>query len=188
MDKFDQKIFDFLIQEENFEFAYEIYELFPEVRDKLIEDFWKSVKHRLQKLVNDTIWEVKFWESNFSAWWKLGLFLNSGTEDIRVIYEKLQEKPYYGLWLDMETDELDRSKIIDYMSSVEILQHRGGYDGKYWFGREEIGDDFQSYRTLKKILPKNREVTVNEYSQLLYEFAVELSDEVQKMSEFIKDS
>lgn len=184
MDKFDKELYDFLIQEKHFEYVYDLYELFPDVRDKLIEEFWRSVEDRLQELTEHTIWGVKFWEGSFSSYWKFGLYVkNSDTEDIRIIYEKLHEQPYYGLWLNMKSEELDRKRIINFVRNIEDLQQRGGYDGKYWIGKVETDDNFHNIRSLKKILPNSRKEVVKEYSQLLYDFAEELSEEVLKMSE-----
>ncbi len=53
MRKYEHEMVNFLAQPQNVEFAFEIYSLFKDVRDKLITDFWKSLCETLQKRLSD---------------------------------------------------------------------------------------------------------------------------------------
>lgn len=182
MDKFEKEIFEYLIKEENFSSAYEIYQFFPAVKEQLIEDFWKSVKESLESMVEDTNWEIEIYNDVFDTYSKMGMHLGKDlNKDIRIIFEKLHGDVYYGLWINHNSAKLNTNKIFEYAADIEKLKGIEAPSNKYWLGLIKLNENFQNLHTLKKILPKGKENLVNEYSNMLFQFAEELKENIKEM-------
>src|SRR5271157_1987630 len=57
MRKHEKAMVNFLAQPENLGFAFEIYDLFSDVMDKLIIDFWKDLRDILRKRLSEEGYE-----------------------------------------------------------------------------------------------------------------------------------
>jgi len=184
MDKFEEEIFDYLTEEDNFRPAYEIHQFFPEVKKKLITDFWNLVSKSLKIKTNDTNWEVEIYDNIFDRYSKMGLHLdNQYNKDLRVIFERLHGNVYYGLWINKKSTDLNVPKINDYANTIEGLKEIESPNNAYWLGSAYLDQDFQNLHTLESILPDKREILVDEYSNLLFEFAEDFEEEIREMAE-----
>ena len=180
MSTYDDEMFKYLTKKENFISAYEIYQLFPEVKKTLVEKFWPSVKGSLLRLTEGTDWKIEMSEDIFETYSGIDLYCN---DNIWVRIEKLYARPYYGLQFDEENKMLDHSRIRNYASNV-VSMKVSNY--KWWLCLEDTGYDFNNIETLKRILPENREDTAQELAKMLFDFGEELKEDILKMSKMTK--
>ena len=180
MSIYEEEMFKYITKVENFEVAFEISELFPDVTKKVIAQFWGQVKNKLIESTNNTHWVVSLDDDVFSTWSSLNLTREKWKESFYVMYEKLHENVYYGLWINYEHNDLDMNRIVRHVENIESL-----YDmkkSKYWLGYTHIGEDFNSINTLKKILPSRNNDLADELAKLLFDFAEEIKPEVDVMN------
>lgn len=188
MDAYEKEIFNYFTKKENFISAYEIYQLFPEVRNELIGLFWHSVKSVLIEMTKDSDWSVVMDDNIFAAYSKLGLHLISDENaNVRVIYEQLHGKTYYGVWLNIENEALDSERINAYAEKVSAIQSMKRPRSGYWLGWDYIGQDFNNLETLKRLLPENSEEFTTELANMLFEFGKEIRDDIAEMSKMTKN-
>jgi hypothetical protein len=181
MSTYQDEIFNYLTKKDNFFSAYEIYQAFPEVKKTLIEQYWQNVKDELIELTKNTNWKVELSENVFETYSKLRIWLNGPNEGFGIVIEKLHGESYHGLWIDVNNKQLDRARIDEYTSKIEVI--KGMKKNNYWLGWTYSGVNFDSIETLKKILPDNRMEFAHEFATMLYKLAEELNNDVLKMSE-----
>jgi len=68
MSTYQDEIFNYLTKKDNFFSAYEIFQVFPEVKNKLIEQFWIAVKDELEELSKKNDWEIEISENVFDTY------------------------------------------------------------------------------------------------------------------------
>ena len=180
MSIYEDEMFKYMTKKENFEVAFEISELFPQVKNKLIEEFWKKVNSNLIKMTDSLDWKIDLDEEIFSTYSSLYVGRDKWKESFYTCYEKLHEGVYYGLWFDCDDSTLDANKIRKYSERIECLQETK--KSKHWLGYRLIGENFNSIKTLKKILPDSREDFSNELADFLYRFTEEIKPDIEKMN------
>ena len=182
MSIYEEEMFKYITKPENFEVAFEINELFSQVKNKIIEQFWQQVESRLLELTKETDWQVSLDDDVFSTWSSLNLTRDEWKECFYVNYEKLHESVSHGLWVDYDDKDLDMKKIAKHSETIECLQDMK-HNNKYWLGWKHIGEDFNSISTLKKILPDRSQDFEDELAKLLFDLAEEIKPEVDVMNE-----
>lgn len=184
MDTYEREIFNYLTKKENFSSAFEIYQQFPKVKNELIRQFWEMVKKLLDEKANDNNWQVKFFNDISEKYSKLGLCLRSDNhENIRVIFEDLLGRTYYGVWINAENNALDKIQIKNFAEGVSAIKQMKSSANEYWLGFEYIEPDFNNIESLERILPDVREDLADELAQMLFGLAKEIKEEIEKMSE-----
>jgi hypothetical protein len=177
---YKEELFKFYTAPENFETAYEITQQFPLIKHQLLKDFWYSVQDQLKELVkDDSDWEVKGIKDLSSTYPKVGIFLKNYSE-FHVIYEKLNDHAYYGLWINMTSSSLDVEQIKAQRSSIERLE--GFKSGSWWVGLRYCNDNFGELSGLKRILPESRGLVAEEYAGVLFELAKDLKEDIIRMN------
>lgn len=185
MSVYDDEIFNYLTKKENFYSAYEITQLFPQVRNKLVEEFWKKVTERIANELDKNSkdkWVVELSEDVFETYSSLFLYFS---DSIGVAFEKLHGQPYYGVWIDSDNKKLDREKINKYASGLELLEGMNK-NSDYWLGWSLCGANFNTIETLKRILPENSDEYAEELAKLLFDLAVSMKSHIIKMEKMIK--
>src|SRR5690606_31947660 len=132
--------------------AYEIHQLFPEVKNTLVKEFWSKVKGSLEELVKKTNWKIEMSDNVLETYSSLSLFVD---DNLGVSFEKLHGQTYYGLWIDFNNKKLDRIKINKYAEKIESINWMK--KSNWWLGSTYIGANFDNIETLKRILPDNRD-------------------------------
>ena len=183
MSTYQDEIFNYLTKKENFFSAFEIYQIFPEVKNSLIEQLWSKVKKNLEELIEEKDWEIGISENIFETYSSLSVDVH---DSFGIAFEKLHSQTYYGLWIDVNDKKLDRLKIDEYASNIEAINRmRKSND---WLGWAYTGANFDNIETLKKILPDNRDDYAQELADQLFELTIELEEDILKMSKMTKSS
>ena len=184
MSEFDEKVFDYLTRENNFTPAYEIYQLFPQVKARLIVEFWDLVQKHLKRNTDDSDWVVKADDDYTSTYSKMGVHLEQDpAANIRVIYEKLHGDTYYGVWINCKNESLNIRDWHNYVEKeIEKLDSMSSAN-EYWLGRSSLDDDFNNIQTLKNILPGKRTKLAKVYAKELLDFADLVKDDIYHMLE-----
>ena len=180
MSLYDDEIFKYITTRDNFETAFEIYQEFPKVKNRLIEEFWLQTRKELEQITEDTIWNVSY-SDIFDTYSHLGLKL-SDKPAFKVIYEVLYGQTYFGLWYDRDKGVLNREKINRQLEGIE--EHLSPRKSQWWIGWDYDNSNFSEMETLKKILPKNREGIPKEYAEFILELAENLKPFIEKFSSF----
>ena len=184
MGTYQDEIFEYFTKKENFISAYEIYQQYPEIKNKLLVEFWNLVKINLECVSKDAAWNVELSEDVFYKYSRIDLWTN---ELIYPRYHALSGKLAIGLLIDIEHDNfsnLDRGKIDNYSKSLETLTDIKRYP--WWLGWAQTNHDFDNIETLKRILPELRDDFANELADELYNFGEELKDDIKKMLKMTK--
>ncbi|MEK0337514.1 MAG: hypothetical protein QQN41_08790 [Nitrosopumilus sp.] len=180
MSIYRDEIFNYLTKKDNFFSAYEIHQLFPEVKNTLIEKFWLAVKNSLEELEKGTNWEIEMSENIFETYSSLTILLD---DSFGVAFEKLHGQTYYGLRIDFDNKKLDRPRINENSSKIEGINWMK--KSNWWLGWAYTGANFDNIETLKRILPDNRDNYAKEIADMLFDLAEELQKDVLKMSKMI---
>ena len=185
MNKYEEEVFQFITKEENFETAFEIYQKMPAIKNKLIENFWKSVMNNLTSKIMNTDFKAKISSNVFETYSKCYLFLD-GLGDFRIQYEKLYDKVYLGLWV-WDGSEVERrlskeKDIYNILRSDKILN--GWSQNKWWWAWKYTTYDFNAYETLKKTLLGSPDLDsfAEEVAADLFNLAVEFVDLLRKIT------
>lgn len=180
MSTYQDEIFNYLTKKDNFFSAYEIPQIFPEVKNTLIEKFWRAVKNSLEELTKETNWEIGMSENIFKTYSSLSIGLD---KRFGVAYEELHGQTYYGLWIDFDDKKLDRPKINEYASKIEAINWMK--KSKWYLGWTSTGANFNNIETLKRILPDNRDDYAKELANQLFDLAEKIQKDILKMSNMI---
>ena len=145
MSTYRDEIFNYLTKKDNFFSAYEIYQLFPEVKNTLIKQFWLAVKSSLEELAKETDWKIKISDNIFETYSSLTVWVD---DSFGVRFEKLHGQTYYGLRVDFDNKDFDRTKIDEFALKIEALN--GMKKSNWWLGWTYAGANFDNIETLKK--------------------------------------
>jgi hypothetical protein len=177
MSTYQDEIFNYFTKKDNFFSAYEIYQLFPEIKNTLIEQFWLTVKKSLEVLAKETDWEIEMSDNISETYSKLRIWVD---DNFGVCYEKLHDQTYYGLWINFDNKMLDRLKINAYAADLKAINTMN--KSQWWLGWSYIAANFNNIETLKRILPGNKDDYAQELANQLFQLAKDLQDDILKMS------
>jgi len=174
----DNKLFDLITKEENFEFAFDINERFVSIKKRLLADFWYDFKAKLKIEHSDFIientsdWEFIFFERK----WKIFKFyfnLHSNSMEFGV---GSGNPDYINLF--PQINERFQELLSDYENVIN--------NNELWYFMS-CDDDVTNLQGLKRILPSNRETIIMEYYELfksllvnIQEFITEFEDKINK--------
>lgn len=177
---YKDEIFKYLTSKDNFTSAFEVYQLFPDVRNRLIEQLWLKVKENLVQLTKETAWDVDISDNIFETYSYLGLFQQN--KSLWVLIEQIHKTPYYGLWLE-DNNLLDRDQLNKYVEeNIKNENHLYTIKTKGdWIGWNNMDINYESLETLRKLLPENYEIFAEEIATMIFEFAEELKEDITKM-------
>lgn len=191
-DTYTEEMFDFFTSKENFELVSNIYEQFEDVKTKLLTDFWQQVIEKVELLVKSTDWQIESYEAgvdlNDSALWlhKINHYHQvDATPVIWVSYENLNSRVYAHLQRDSNYINLGNDVLIKHLSEIkQYIKSRG-------IIKEELcyiwtDDDFSQTKSLKKILPYNRELLADSYAKLIVDMANDLEVIMDKLAKTAK--
>jgi hypothetical protein len=183
MSTYQDEILNYLTKKGNFLSAHEIYQTYPEVKKKLIEQFWMHVKENLESLYENQDFKIELSENIFDTYSSLSIY-KSSIPNFAIVFEVLHGETYYGLWINPEDKTLDRIMIDTYCEKIEAL--RSMKKNQWWLGYKSIGANFNSIETLKKILPENRMVYAEELAKMMFDLFVALQNDIKLMSKMFK--
>ena len=180
---FDQKVFDFITKEENFESAFEIHQKMEDRKGQLIIKFWELVAIKMEHRPADK-WKMFNNESE-----EIGIYLDEWMDSTGTIFcvyfFDIFSKLKYGIFIDElnKKRQFDNNKIDEYVYTNIFLSN---YEAEEELIFQETQYDFNDLNTLKQILPHNREKLANELVQTLFDFAEKAIEPIKEMSKMIK--
>jgi len=149
MSHYEEEIYKFITEKDNFEIAAEIHELFPKVRQKIITKFWEDIKVAFHKKDIDNIWEFdielqrkrpiiwvykKGWEASFAI-------------------ENIYQEPWFGIHI--EDTIIDKKKALDIISKNSKIKNLSSMvwdDDPNWLCWEKTSDNYDNISEIKSIL------------------------------------
>ena len=181
MNDYEDKMFQFLTEEENLKGMIIAKNQFPGVREKLIQNFWNQVyKNVKTAILNKQEWEVVL-EGNINLWHsKLYIrekegktrVLDNGFPSFIFCLERLTAgSPYVAFWMNQhESTDYDLAKVHEYLSLKNYQKLM--YDGTgSWFllWREYQNFNLANDESLIQIVPTKMGEKAKEFSDALLE-------------------
>ena len=152
----EDKMYELITKDENFNFAYDLSEHFESIKERLIKEFWDTLVLKFRKeLLDYKVKEDNAYETHLDisskSFTKVSFYVG--------VYESKLE---YGISISHNGTKKKFRELEDIFS--DIFE---GYDPEVhnkvsWFfeyGEEE----FDSLFVLKKLLPENRDELINKY-------------------------
>jgi hypothetical protein len=173
----DNKFFDLITKDENFEFAYDINERFENIRQKLWIDFFDDLRKKLKLEHNDFIIEkTDDWEFvlSYRKWNVFKFYYNFKDDHIKIgiLSNYIKNKKLFS-----EIDMCFREIMPDF--SVEINTE----EFRYFIICDE---DLSTLHGLKRILPENREKIISEYYLKFKRLLEDIQESIIKFEESAK--
>lgn len=178
MNEYEKEMFDFLTKEENMKGLIIAKNQFGTIRSKLLSDFWNLTHQKLvDSFKHESSWEVILQPDITNQFSKLYVSeknmkrsAGNGLPSFIFCWERLtMSYPYYGFWLNRESQEYKFEKIYTYLLDVKRDKFPGFGKPEEWFplwdNDKEI--DFSNDESLLKIIPGKLENTSEEYCSLL---------------------
>lgn len=158
--KFEKEMYNFIVDENNFDLALEISNLLPDIQDKLVEEFWQLVVKRLEELDSYNIW-------NFNL---DGDFVDIRPKDKHLFFYsffELKTRPWMAIWLDEGGDKMLGVKTLEELELMKNLKEAKGNDKLAYLNHHE---NIRNKSFQKSIIPSRREQTVNEMADWIWNF------------------
>jgi hypothetical protein len=184
MKHFNEEVFRYLTKEGNFETAFEICQYFPDIKETLIIDFWKLVETKLKEYDKNSEWQIILSDNILQKESSLDI-KKEKWYGLTIHYGDLSSRLYYGIYFDYNKRNKDRDKINAYINESKKLTNRLKItpDNQWHLGWCYKEYNFFEIKTLKRILPNNRDSLIEELAQFILKFAVDLKDEIDKINE-----
>ena len=180
MSTYDEAIFKFMTEPNNFEAMLKVREHWDRVRRKLLVEFWTLVRDKLIELVQkdgrEEEWIVQANLNYPDKYQAITLVKNTWEKlspenwvPISVTWSDIFRQAIYGVWLDAKSQywELNAIREKARIISVEVKMD---YDHAWWpafYAPPEA--NFAVERNLTQLLPENRDSHAQEYARILWE-------------------
>ncbi|MDF7810917.1 hypothetical protein [Hymenobacter sp. YC55] len=176
MHTYDDEIYTYLTQPENYRSAKQIASQLGAVDERLIIDFWQALKVELEQQLSSTGFEVELitgelFSVHQSAWNGMGLgcdFLNT--------------EPDMGIHCD--PDEFDRAKVDVLLDAAKVRQKENmSKRSDPWPCYRHLTEyDFRQQQTLERILPGRREESIKNMAALFTDFIDKYGDLLNRIN------
>lgn len=190
--KLEKKVFDFIVQPENFEVVWNLYDLFPnrnEILRLLFIDLLKEVEKFINNKIDSKKWETKSYTDLENDYPGVELFNVKWNEYFSIQYEiEFKEiNSYYGLcrWIKPYSFLLKEEINMKADKIRQIGKGEGFRRSNWWFGYKYIYN-FNNFYNAQMLIPKNRDKIVVEISELLINLAYEIEDDVTELARFAR--
>lgn len=171
MNTYEKTIYDWLIQDENLLNAWELSDHLNNAKKQLHTEFYERLKTALQEASKEFAeYEYVEYQSLSETWPHVGFKLKEN-ESVRILFERFQDWPYFGMRLNEDLHDLVEKNKEKY---TELCHGNGLVDGKltqWWLGHHYLEFNFNDRHTYVKILPKNRDQHVANCIDLCVRFA-----------------
>lgn len=191
MNDYDKKILEFFSTEENFINMSKIASHFPNVKRLLLEEFWQLVKNMLIQRNSDhgNKWQIQLTGAFGLPNSKLMLYKRhwanlDGVPIIAIAFERMysDDYPFYGLFLNNNIEGFNHEGIREFAANLETAKDFYSRDDKDWPLWLESGVDFKDVNDYVKILPVNRTLLAEDFANKLFQMAMNLESDLEKMS------
>jgi hypothetical protein len=177
MDQYEQELYNFLIQENNFNTMVKIMDQYQMVKENLLHDFWNKVSEKIYTLLSTRKGDWQVLNPNnkersdaklilYKAHWKG----NESHPFVGVAWEKLFGNPYYGVWVNMDSNKINFDLVDTKIQSIR-KDYNYRRDHTWWPLWQFGGLNFSNNSELNKILPNRSEYLATEYAEKLIQLA-----------------
>lgn len=185
MDLFEQTLFNFYIEPENFKTAVEVDKYLPVVKRQLLVEFWIEVRNEIEELIRKagSDWNLYMSEDIFAGYSKISLDNKLWYEDCEPVspfqfrWSNLTTQPIWGIHNNLNSKKWD---IKAMHNRIQKLPETSSYNIKHdwWALGSSHTINFNNYKDVELILPANRSKLVTEFSNTLFELANSYGDVV----------
>jgi hypothetical protein len=174
MDSYEEELYKYLTQEENFKIIYELKEKFPIFREKLISDFWDILKRKIEQGCKDE-WELIFMKNANKSEKQLEIYNGHSFIGIKrqewanlaIAYEDENEIISLGIRKFFDKDNSNDKIVINkYLNKVS--SNNATTLWPYWIYTDI---NFNEIGTLCKILPERIDQTTSELTDSIFALA-----------------
>lgn len=181
MNKFDEDFYKFVTAEENFEAIFEIGKKFKFFKEKLISDFWEKVYIILK---NEYKEELNGWEpSNENNWISLYHLKYCNKDEyssIGTAFGNQNHNPWVGVWFHKAINSNNYELVRKFAEKMIKNDWRLGSKSEEFPIYKVLDDNFNTYETLRKILPSEGDWFAKEYAKTLVNTHKELYPMIEK--------
>lgn len=183
MGVYEDKLNDFLAEPGNFDFAWEIYEAIPKLRDRLRVELLDAFKPYVSEQVEGTGWTCARFDDV-----RVGITKEAWEQMFLIdFYVGPQYLPSLGLWHEKKHPLLE-GRRDEFIKATEATAKRfkGMNNGtsSIWYYR--LGTNFETQAELKALLPANRPELIEDYWQQMWKFAQAFEPELDKIVRNLK--
>jgi|GEM_PF-3135745 len=173
MDKYEQEVFNFLTQRDNFESMIKVVNHYSRIRKQVLESFWNQVADNLLsrvKEIND-YWEIINPPNKDDKNAKLIIYKklwknNEQYPFVGVAWERLSAHSYYGVWSDIKSSLINSPKLKQALDSWRN-EINFETDNSWWYLWSHGKYDFNIQNDLVFILPDVAASAAEEYADNL---------------------
>ncbi len=194
MDKFDQNLYEFVTLAENFEPAFEIANKFDFFKKRLIGSFWQKVIDNIElNIKHYDIPELNGWIASDKGIIKspniLGIYNDEYCNEsyhypsVETCFLNWGEgRIIVGLFFNPEEriKGLDINKVRNYIKKTLLKNWKLAPLGYSLPIYKFMNDNFNTYETLRKMLPSEGDFLAKEYAQILINTHKELYPLIEK--------
>lgn len=189
MNDSNKQIFDTLTEPQNFRTVLAILKRFEIIKDQLLIDFWTMVRIKMDELIgkNGNIWKTSLEDvlgRDAMLWlYKSEWVYDISTEyiDLGVCYSELAKKVGYGIWID-EAHGSQRQNLETMRDYFKKRVEFSNFEKTKWFPLYDYTDyDFSLNDNLEHILPGKTEELAQQFAVKLFDFALKLESDLDKM-------
>lgn len=193
MNKFDHDLYEFVTSVENFEPAFEIANKFDFFKKRLIENFWQKVIDNIELNIKHAyIPELNGWIASDNGIKSSNILGIYNDEYCNKNYHYPSVETCFLNWGDgriivglfFNTEErikgLDINKVRNYIKKTLLKNWKLAPLGYSLPIYKFMKDNFNTYETLRKILPSEGDFLANEYAETLINIHKELYPLIEK--------
>jgi hypothetical protein len=195
MEKWEEDIFSFLTEKEHFESLIKIAPYYEKVKKELLSQFWEAVYQKIQAFVKSKDgWQVSKPNDIFERNAHILLYKNSWVPQgewasISLGWEWLTfSKPFFCLLINHDSKVLDIEKamregelLINMVNEKFNFELEGNYGWWAFWQYAEI--DFNTDTEFIKILPDNRELLIDSFSNTIINLANFLEKDLDRIAQ-----
>lgn len=170
MSAFDEKMYEFITQPDNWQVAKEIYDRMPAVKEQVVNEFWEKVEINIASGLNLNEWKVVKIEKYEKYNGDFGLCVTRPPWNglFHIGFGQRNSQTYLAVWSDSAVKEV-QGLHEQLANDLSKLDHRLQKDEQWFPAWFYTGDNFGEWSTTDRILPHNRNVMVEKYISMLFE-------------------
>lgn len=166
---YEDEMYKFLTEEDNFIYAHELSEKLPQIRERLLSEFWNLVESEvIESMPKGFVFGKD--ENLFQQWGRF--WLHYPKEDrVHFCYSEMTRNMGVGIWLNKAILTPEQfTQMLKLKEGNKALQPWNQHD---WWFITKPHYNFFDFNTLIKVLPHKREPLAEEMAKFLVTLAEE---------------
>ena len=152
----DDKKFELITRTENFDFAYDIFENFQSIKERLVNEFWDLLLKRFKKVISN----CKITDRSDT---KLAVDVTyKSLKNVNFYIGIYSDQLQYGIWFKNKGSKKNIHELeLFFKDSFDEYDPDEKKKNSYFFEVED--ENLDSLYGLKKLLPANRDQLIEKY-------------------------